>query len=271
MYEFNRSTPVTVAVRTQTGTVEMVAEERDSIVVEVTPVSGSGGAQEAAEKTRVELDGDTLVIQTPGSDSWTWRRSHKLRIVARVPLGSALTGRSAAADVRAAGVWSAVELETASSDVDLAEITGDADVRAASGDITIHRVGGALRAKSASGDVNIGDVTGDVNMETASGDLRLRFGGGSLRASTASGDIQVGRLREGQAQLKSASGDIQVGVAAGTGGWMDLNTMSGKTTSDLTARGGEAPVPDSSATLELRARTASGDIHIHRAAVGTAA
>ena len=126
------------------------------------------------------------------------------------------------------------------------------------------------QVKTASGDVNLGDVPGDLNMETASGDLRLRRGGGSLRASTASGDIQVGVLRQGQASVRTASGDIQVGVAAGTGVWMDLNTASGKTISDLTARGPEV-VPQSPATLELRARTASGDIHVHRAAAGVVA
>lgn len=267
MYEFDRSTPVNVALRSQSGVVEMIAEERENIIVEVTPFGNGANSQEAAERTMVELDGDTLLIQTPGSDSWLWRRSLKLRIVARVPSGSTLAGKTASADVRAAGVWNAVRLDVASADVDLAEVIGDASVITASGDITVHRIGGALRAKTASGDLNIGDVTGDVSVESASGDLRLRRGGGSLRASTASGDMQVGELRQGQAQLKSASGDVQVGVAPGTGVWMDLNTMSGKTITDLTARGEEPTDP--TATLELRVRTMSGDIHVHRAAVGT--
>jgi hypothetical protein len=265
MHEFDRSTPVTVALRAFSGLVEMIAEERDTIVVEVTPFNEGG--QDLADRTVVELEDDTLLIQVPGSD-WTWRRSVKLRIIARVPMASALAGKASSADVRAAGVWSAVRLEVASSDVDLAEVIGDADVRAASGDITVHRVGGALRAKSASGDLDIGDVTGDVNIESASGDLRLRHGGASLRAFTASGDIQVGHLQQGKAELKTASGDVQVGVAQGTAVWMDLTTSSGKAISDLRAGGEEAP--ESPATLELRARTASGDIHVYRATVGMA-
>ena len=58
-------------------------------------------------------------------------------------------------------------------------------------------------------------------------------------------------------------------MPAGTGVWMDLDTSAGKTVSDLTAHGQTAPAEP--ASLELRVRTASGDIHVHRAPLATAA
>src|SRR4051794_33244340 len=235
MYEFERSAPVTVALRAHSGAVEIAAEDRDGIQVEVTPFTDSDSAREVAQRTQVTLDGDVLTIHAPGTDHWSWRRSPKLRIVARVPAGSTLAGRSASADVRAAGTWTAVRLDVASADADIADITGDADIDSASGDVSVSRVGGALRVKSASGDLRIGDVIGDVSLETASGDIRLRHGGASARARSASGDIEIGALRQGAAQVRTASGDVQVGVMSGTGVWMDLSTASGKTVSDLTA------------------------------------
>jgi hypothetical protein len=265
MYEFDRSTPVTVALRAHGGAVELLAEERDTVVVEVIPYADNDQARDVAAKTRVLIEDDTLLIQAPGSDYWAWRRSAKLRIVAKVPIGSVLAGKSSAADVRAAGVWSTVRLDASSADIDVAEVTGDADLDTASGTVTVHRVGGSLRAKSSSGDVRVGDVTGDANLETASGDIRLRRGENSVRAYTASGDIEVGELRQGRAQLKSSSGDVEVGVAAGTGVWMDLDTSSGKSVSDLTASG--PTPPPTGANLELRVKTASGDIHVRRVGV----
>jgi hypothetical protein len=62
----------------------------------------------------------------------------------------------------------------------------------------------------------------------------------------------------------TASGDVSVGVAAGTGVWLDLNTASGSTTSDL-AMGGGPSEGVREAALEVRIRTASGDIDVHRA------
>jgi len=264
MYEFDRFTPVTVVLRAQGGEVEIVAADRSTIQVEVTALDDNDNAREAARRTRVVLEDDTLLVQVPGTEHWHWRRTPKLRISVKVPAGSALAGKSAAADVRATGVYSVVQLNVASADVEVDEVTGDALLDAASGDLTIARVGGGLRIRSASGSLRIGDVSGDVSADTASGDISLRSGGGSLRAKSASGDIAVGMVRQGRAQIGTASGDVQVGVAAGTGVWLDVDTASGRSTSDLTMHG-DIPPADGPAKLELRIRTASGDIHVHRA------
>jgi DUF4097 and DUF4098 domain-containing protein YvlB len=265
MYEFDRSTPVTVVLRTHGGSVEIVAEERADIQVDVQPMSGNDAAAEAARDTRVVLEEDTLLIQVPGSEFWSWRRTPKLHITARVPAGSSLAGKTASAGVRASGVYSDVQFDVASGDVDLAEATGDVALEAASGRLAVQRVGGSLRAKTASGGLRIGDVTGDVSAETASGHIRLGGIGGSLRAITASGDIEVAALHQGQATIRTASGDVRVGVAAGSAVWMDLSTASGKSITDLAAQG-DVPPSDGPVELELRVRTASGDIRVHRAA-----
>lgn len=265
MYEFDRSTPVTVALRAHSGVVDVIAEDRVSIQVDVQPMSGGESGVEAAADTRVVLEDDTLLIQVPGSDYWSWRRTPKLRITVRVPAGSSLAGKTASAAVRAAGVYGTVTLDVASADIDLGEALGDVAVESASGDLTVRRVGGSLRAKTASGDLRTGDVTGDVSIETASGDIRTGAVGGSLRAGTASGDIEIGALHQGRADIHSASGDITVGVTAGSAVWMDLNTASGKSVTDLAAQG-DVPPADNPVTLELRIRTASGDIRVRRAA-----
>jgi DUF4097 and DUF4098 domain-containing protein YvlB len=264
MYEFDRATPVTVALRAHGGRIEITAEERSTIEVDVTPMNGNDNSREAAEKTRVVLEDDTLLVQVPGSEYWNWRRSPRLTITIRVPAGSALAGKSSSADVRAAGTYSVVQLNVASADIQIDEITGDALLDAASGDLSIARVGGGLRIKSSSGTLRVGDVIGDVSAETASGDIHIQRGNASLKAKSASGDIEVGLLHQGRAQIGTASGDVSVGVATGTGVWLDLDTASGKSTSDLTNHG-DVPPTDKPTNLELRVRTASGDIDIHRA------
>ena len=265
MHEFDRSTPVTVVLRAHGGSVAITAEERGTVEVDVQPMGGGDTATEAAQRTRVELEDDTLVVEAPGGDYWTWRRTPKLRITIKVPTGSAVAGKSAAADVRAQGVFSTFQLNVASADVTVSEALGDVSLEAASGDLTVRKTGGSMRIKSASGDLRVGDVTGDVSAETASGDIRLGAVGGSLRAGSASGDIEIGQLRQGQALAKTASGDVRIGIAAGSRVWMDLNTASGRTVTDLTAQG-DVPSTDDPVSLELQVRTASGDIRVYRAA-----
>ena len=260
MYVFDRSTPVTVSLRLHRGTAEVVAEERPDAQVEINAEDGG----DAADRFVVALEGDTLVVHAPES-TWNWRRNPQVRVRIRVPLDSALAVKSASADVRAIGRWSTGQADVASADVSVDEVTGDALLKAASGDVTINRVGGSLRISSSSGDLRVGDVSHDVKADTASGGITIRRVDGSLQADTASGDIEVGTVSRGRTRLSTASGDVSVGVAAGTGVWLDLDTASGSTSSDLAMGGGAAPGGTGVATLELRVRTASGNIDVHRA------
>jgi DUF4097 and DUF4098 domain-containing protein YvlB len=265
MQNFDRTTPVTVALRAQRGKVDITAADGETVQVDVVPLDGSEVAAEAARTTQVALEGDTLYVQTPHSSAWQWRRTPRLGITVRVPTGSSIAAKTASADVRAAGLFTAVQIDLASGDAWLEDVSGDAHVKSASGDVTIGRVGGALRASSASGDLRIGDVMGDVIVDAASGDITVRSVGGSIKAGTASGDVQVGVVRRGQTALKSASGDVEVGVAAGTGVWLDVSTASGSTRNDLSMGAEGAPAAgQEAATLQLHIRTASGDIKIRR-------
>jgi Putative adhesin len=263
-YEFDRATPVTVALRMHRGVADVTAEDRPGIQVEVLPLDDSTAARDAAGGYQVTLEGDSLIIHAPEGFGWPLRRTPKIHVVARVPAGSSLAAQMASADLRARGDYGIVQAELSSGDGYVERAAGDAELKSASGDLQIDRVGGSLRVGSASGDLRVGDVSGDVSVSTASGDLSLHSVGGSIQGKTASGDIQIGRLIRGQATVNSASGDVTIGVARGTGVWLDVNTASGDTKSDLTMND-EAPPPDQQATLELRVRTASGDIHIHRA------
>jgi DUF4097 and DUF4098 domain-containing protein YvlB len=265
MQNFDRTTPVTVALRVQRGKVDLLAEDGATVQVEVVALESSEAAQEAARTTRVALEGDTLYIQTPHTAGWGWRRTPKLGVTVRVPAGSSIAAKTASADLRATGRFAVAEIDLASGDAWLDEVAGDAQVKSASGDVTVGRIGGGLRAHSASGDLRIGDVIGDVNAGAASGDITIRSVGGSLKAGTASGDVKVGVVRRGQTSLKSASGDVEVGVAAGTGVWLDVNTASGSTRNDLSMGAEGAPAGgQEAATLQLYVRTASGDVHIRR-------
>ena len=263
MPEFDRSTPVTVALRTHRGKVDIVAEDRVSVVADVIPLDDSDASRQAAENTTIALEGDTLVVRAPEASGWQWRRSPKLGITVRVPTDSSIAAKTASADLRATGRYRIAQVTLASGDAWVDEVTGDAHLEAASGDLTVNRVGGSLRVHSASGDIEVGDVNGDVSADAASGDIAIRSAGASVKAETASGDIEIGVVRQGRTGVRSASGDVKVGVLAGTGVWLDVNTTSGSTKNDLTMA---AEAPSTGATLELRIRTASGDIHIRRVA-----
>jgi hypothetical protein len=62
--------------------------------------------------------------------------------------------------------------------------------------------------------------------------------------------------------VNSVSGDVDLGILAGTGVWLEVSSVSGRTTSEL-SMGGDA-VPPTGASLKVRVRTVSGDIELRR-------
>jgi DUF4097 and DUF4098 domain-containing protein YvlB len=85
----------------------------------------------------------------------------------------------------------------------------------------------------------------------------------SLNVNTVSGDQRHEAVMQGQVGAHSVSGDIEIGVRRGSKAWLDCNTVSGDTSSELELTG-DAPDGDGP-LVEVRAKTVSGDIKIMRA------
>ncbi|PRY33607.1 DUF4097 family beta strand repeat-containing protein [Pseudosporangium ferrugineum] len=260
MPEFDLTGPVTVSLRLHRGSADVIAEDRTTARVDVIAPDGT----DASAHLTIALEGGTLIVHAPDAAGWGWRRTPGAHVTVRVPLDSTVAARSAAADLRLAGRYSTVHASLSSAHVRLEHATGDARLKSASGNVLADRVDGSLRLNSASGALWAGDVTGDVNASTASGNITVARAGGSVSARTASGTVEIGVMTRGRADLATMSGDVVVGVTPGTGVWLDLSTATGSTSSDLAM--GDAPAEGrAAATLELRVRTASGNIDVHRA------
>lgn len=265
MSEFDSPDQITLSLRAGSGVVDITAEERTTATVDIRPIDESDAAHEAADNTRVELHGDTLVVAVPDRFGlWPFRRRARLRISIRLPLDSVLAVKSASSDVTARGRYATASLGTASGDAFIEHVTGDADLKTASGDVGIDRVDGQLQIKSASGDVTIGSAGNDVNVHTASGNVRIGRSEALVRAASASGDIDVANTARGTVNLRTASGDVSVGIAAGASVWLDLHTTSGDARNDLPMT--QAPDDRGSADVTLTARSMSGSIRVRRAA-----
>ncbi len=268
MPEFPVTGPISATVRISSGTLRFVAEQRDSVVVDVRPGNSGEAARQAAAETIVEMTADGLIVETPQARGFIVRRSPSVDITVRLPSDSRIMARSASADVTVDGRLASADINTASGDLRIEHVTGDLRRHSASGDTHFRRVDGTLNADGASGDVRGGVVGGDFTAKSASGDVIIEAVGGSVRATSASGDFEIGNVARGQTNIHSASGDVTVGVAEGTAVWMDVSTISGDTRSELNVS--DSSPSGSSATLELSIRTISGDVVIRRATSGPA-
>jgi DUF4097 and DUF4098 domain-containing protein YvlB len=241
---------VTLDLRVPAGDVEVETGDAAETTVEL-EVRGRDG-DELERDARIEMrqrgDGYEVVVEADrGRGMGLFRgRSGEYRVRVTAPSGATVRAQLASADLSGRGNYADVDVKAASGDVEFEDVSGDASVNTASGDIQLERVGSA-KVNSASGDVRIDESTGGVAVNTASGDVELR--------SVASGEVKV----------NSASGDVEVGIAKGSRLWVDAQSLSGDTSSELDLESGAPIETDEGPLVELKARTMSGDISVKRA------
>jgi DUF4097 and DUF4098 domain-containing protein YvlB len=283
MPSFETHQPIVLAVELSQGMVQVIAGERSDTVVAVTPSDpGRPADVEAARKTVVDLANGTLSIRMPKPGGIVapvigWKRSGSVDVIVELPEGSSLRADTGVADFRCDGRLGDVEVRTGVGNVrldrtgtirvhsgtgrfDLEEASGNAEVVTA-GEMTIGAVGGDAEVKNVNGKTWIGRVGGDVKVKSANGDVTIDDAGGDVTVKTANGTIRLGQIARGSATIETAAGGLEIGIREGTAAWIDANTRFGRIHNRLSP----ADDPDQSAeTVQVRARTAFGDVLITR-------
>ncbi len=204
--------------------------------------------------------------------SYLFDRYPKMRmeLFLTVPNGMELEIETASGDVSIEDMSSTVDVTAASGDVEVGNIAGDVVVHVASGDIGVMKVLGDVKLISASGDATGRDITGNCFINTASGDIDLENLGGDLELRTVTGDAIVdgvgsvdysgmsGSVRfievRGGVSASAASGDLSFQLIPAGDFDYRINTSSGGIkVRFLTAMAGG---------YVLKAATTSGDIEV---------
>lgn len=266
---FDVSGPAEIDVRLASGDIRIDPTLEGRIELEL--IAHDEESQRLVDEARIELHDHhgrpQLVVDVPNksrgfSFALVFGRSG-ISCSIRCPAESLVSVRSKSADVRATGTLGGLDISTASGDVEAHVVTGGVSVKSASGDVRVRNVGGGFSAQSASGDIEVEVVGGAVSVATASGDLRIGEAHDDVSANTVSGDQDHEVVTQGRLNATSVSGDISIGVRRGSKVYLDCNTISGDTSSEL-AVSTDAPAGDGP-LVEIRAKTVSGDIRIMRA------
>jgi DUF4097 and DUF4098 domain-containing protein YvlB len=279
MPTFDTPGPIFAAIDLGAGHVRIRASDRTDTVVEVRPADDSEDADvKAAEQTRVEYGNGRLVVKGPKSKLRSlFGRNALIDVIIDLPTDSRVDAKvwadfrsegrlgdstfdTAAGDVRLHQTGR-LKLRTAAGNVSVARSVGHAGVTSAAGKIWIGEIDGTAVAKTASGDVTVGEVTGDLRLKTAYGEITVDRALATIAAKTAYGSVRIGEVVRGSVVLETGWGDMEIGIADGTAAWLDLTSGSGSVRSNLDAADGPEPAGE---TVEVRARTGSGDILIRR-------
>ena len=276
---------VRLFVEVPAGLVVLTAGAADRTVVSV--VADSPGAEDLVERATVECrasGGRQLVqVKLPRVYGMRFLRRNAVTVRVEVPAGAAVEVATASADLETNGLMGGVEFTTASGNASIDDVVADVTTKTASGNVTIGRVGGDIAATTVSGDLRCSSVGGGARFSATSGDLELGAAGRRVEVKATSGNVRLGELAagalvrnvsgnvrvlalgEGALNVRSVSGDVAVGVVKGVELHVDVETASGMVHSDIALSdepdGGARP----GARVDLSVRSVSGNVEIGRA------
>jgi hypothetical protein len=282
MPTFNTPEPISLTVELGVGDLRIVASDRTDTTVEVRPSDAAKQADvTAAEQTRVEHAGGRLLVKAPRN----WRQytprggGESIDVRVELPAGSQLRGETGVAALHCQGRLGecryktgigdlqvdqagTVQLRTGVGDITVEHADGDAELTTGSGSVRITRIDGGAVVKNSNGDTWIGEVTGNLRVNAANGRISVDRARETVAAKSANGDVRLGEVAHGAVLAQTGFGRVEVGIRDGVAAWLDLNTRYGNVRNNLDAA--ERPAPGEDA-VEVRARTAFGDITIDRA------
>jgi DUF4097 and DUF4098 domain-containing protein YvlB len=287
MPNFETPQPIAATVEIVAGDVRVVAGERADTIVSVVPRDESNNDDlDTAEQTRVDFTDGKLNVKGPKPlNVYFGGRVGTVDVTVELPAGSAVRAHTYQGDLRCEGevgdCWlktadgdisvhraAAVHLRTTNGDVVVDRAGGDSNILG-SGEVRVQEVAGRAAVKNLNGDTWIGIVSGDVSFNSAHGGITVERPGGDVSARTAFGSIQIGRLSRGKASLQTAYGHLDIGIDSGVAAWLDVKSASGKVRNEMQPTDAPVTGPGQSGrqdgTVEVRARTAAGDIVVHRA------
>jgi len=279
---FDTNAPIAAKVDIAAGSIHLIAGDQSETLVTVNPANPSSKLDvEAAGKARVEYSGSALsvVVPKPGGilAYVSFRDWGLVDVVIELPTGSSVDAKTGAGSVRADGQFGDVTARSGAGDIHvddaharhlvsgagrltLGSSHGDAELVTA-GDMEIGVIEGSADVKNLNGRTRIGEVSGSLRVRSANGDISVSRAASDVAIRTANGSIDIGELISGDVSLATASGALDIGIAEGTAAWVDARTQFGQVRNELEPTGGAG---DTKASVEIRARTSFGDVHIHR-------
>lgn len=192
MQTFDTPAAISAALDIPAGRIQVIAADRADTTVEVLPANASKGRDvKAAEQTRVEFGDGVLRITAPAEKNQILGASGSIEVTVRLPAGSRIDAKAAAAEFRGVGRLGDVACEGAHGAVKIDEAA-------------------SVRVAAHAGDVTVGRLTGPAEI------------------STQKGSIHIAEATSGTVVLRTQMGDVTVGAAHGVSASLDAGTGYGR-------------------------------------------
>jgi hypothetical protein len=194
MPTFATPEPITANIEPGVGNVRIVASARTDTVVDVRPSDEADASDvKAAAQTTVDFSGGTLTVKGPRLRPLdVSKKSRSIEVTVELPEGSRLQGGTGMGDLYGSGRLGACKYKSGTGHLQLDE-TAELDLHTATGNVTVDRVTGNADISTSSGRVRLGRLDGTAVVKNSNGATTIAAATGAVRVRSANGDITVER------------------------------------------------------------------------------
>ncbi|MBM4176021.1 MAG: DUF4097 domain-containing protein [Ignavibacteria bacterium] len=254
---------------TASGDVRINSWDRNEVQVKI---YGNDRARDKM-KFAIEESGEGIKVEGKSStSSWlSFWKSTRVRYEIVIPKKYNSKASTSGGDISLDNLDGAVKFSTSGGDIRVQNVSGRVDASTSGGDIRLMSISGPIKCSTSGGDISIKESKGDVSTSTSGGDISLQCADGKIGASTSGGDIRVDYSGSNQGiKLKTSGGDISLKVDYDFAGNVDLSSLGGDVSCDLTMT---AVTKKKSSSLigaansggpEVECSTLGGDIRIRK-------
>ena len=213
-----------VSVQNTAGSIDIRGWSRNEVEVQ-------GDLGRDVEELVFERDDREIRIEVRSSRGSNRRIGSDLQI--RVPAGSTVNVSGVSTDIDIADVTGDLRLSVVSGDVDVRGFASDIEIGTVSGDIQAEGKGqtGDARFNTVSGDVDVQNVSGSITIESVSGDLLIADGVFErVGLNTTSGDVvfKAGFAGNGRFDLDTINGDSDLSFEGEVSARFNIETFNGE-------------------------------------------
>ncbi|GAB3459706.1 DUF4097 family beta strand repeat-containing protein [Actinophytocola sediminis] len=282
MPEFATPEPIEVTVEAVAANVAVIAGDRTDTVVTLAPTDPDNASDvRAAEVATVDYADGRLRIKGPRRGLFT-TRSECFDVCVELPAGSTVnadvivggcTTEGRLGDCRVKTFDGAITLDetgslrlnTGRGRITVLHATGRVEVTTGTGEVRLAEIDGVAVVKNLSGITRIGAISGDLRVNATNGDVLVDHAGSAVLAKSTNGSIRINEVVRGTVELDVAAGDLEIGIREGSSAWLDVQAVSGRFVNSMTP----SDHPQAGDTVEVRARTKTGDIVVRRSTQDT--
>ncbi|MFB6839636.1 DUF4097 family beta strand repeat-containing protein [Streptomyces sp. NPDC056361] len=216
MQNFDTAAAIVAVLAVPAGRISLIASDRTDTTVEILPADTSKSRDvKTAERTEVTYADGVLRIEVPKTKNGILGDAGSIEVTVRLPAGSRVEARAAAAELRTTGPLGDIAFEGAYRQIKIDE-AANLRLTATDGDVEVGRIAGSAEITTARGDIRIAEaVSGTVTLTTQKGDIAVAAAAGvsaSLDAGTAYGRVSNSLKNDGTSGLSikatTAYGDI---------------------------------------------------------------